>query len=86
MVEPGPARPRGAVGDPVDGSQLRSACRPLQHPELVAEDEDLEVLRVFVAARLASADDESNEGADNEVEEGNLGRSYPGGMSANWGF
>src|SRR5664280_1679728 len=35
----------------------------------MAEDEDLEVLCVLVAAMLASADDESNEGADNEVEE-----------------
>ena len=30
--------------DPVDDMELRSARRPLQHPKLMAEDEDLEVL------------------------------------------
>ena len=35
--------------DPVDATELRSARRPLQHPKLMAEDEDLEVLRVLVA-------------------------------------
>jgi hypothetical protein len=44
--------------DPVDGSQLRWACRSLQHPELMAEDEDLEVLG-SVLALLPTADDES---------------------------
>src|SRR5664280_2899103 len=39
--------------DPVDGPELRSARRPLQHPELVAEDEDLEVLGSVVLALRA---------------------------------
>ena len=53
--------------DPIDDMELRSARRPLQHPKLMAEDEDLEVLRVLVAAMLASADEETDEGADDEV-------------------
>jgi len=55
--------------DPVDGPELRSARRPLQHPELMAEDEDLEVLGSVGATTLATADEETDEGADNEVEE-----------------
>src|ERR1035437_1058638 len=55
--------------DPVDRPQLRSARRPLQHPELVAEDEDLEVLRVLVALTEISDDDEANESPDDKVEE-----------------
>jgi hypothetical protein len=55
--------------DPVDGLELRSPRRPLQHPELVAEDEDLEVLRVLVSATLGSAGEEAHEGANDDVEE-----------------
>jgi len=72
--------------DPVDRSQPRWARRPLQHPQLMAEDEDLEVLRVLVAARLASADDESNEGADKEVEEGQHRPIVPGWYERESGF
>ena len=36
--------------DPVDGPEPRWARRPLQHPELMAEDEDLEVLGSVVSA------------------------------------
>ena len=36
--------------DPVDRPQPRWAGRPLQHPELMAEDEDLEVLASVVSA------------------------------------
>ena len=35
----------------------------------MAEDEDLEVLRALVSAMLASADEETDEGPDDEVEE-----------------
>jgi hypothetical protein len=52
----------------------------------MAEDEDLEVLRVLVAAMLASADDESNEGADNEVEEGQHRPIVPGWYERESGF
>ena len=38
--------------DPVDGPEPRSARRPLQHPELMAQDEDLEVLGAVVPVRL----------------------------------
>jgi hypothetical protein len=55
--------------DPVDGPELRSARRPLQHPELVAEDEDLEVLASVVPVRSTTTDEQTDEGADDEVEE-----------------
>jgi hypothetical protein len=55
--------------DPVDGPELRSAGRPLQHPELMAQDEDLEVLGPVVLALLATADEETDESAGDEVEE-----------------
>jgi hypothetical protein len=55
--------------DPVDRPQPRWAGRPLQHPELVAEDEDLEVLRVLVALTEISDADEANESPDDKVEE-----------------
>jgi hypothetical protein len=53
----------------VDGPELGWARRPLQHPELMAEDEDLEVLGAVVSALLATADEETDEGAGDEVEE-----------------
>jgi len=56
--------------DPVDGPELEWARRPLQHPELMAENEDLEVLGSVGSTRLSSADEETDEGADDEVEEG----------------
>ena len=72
--------------DPVDDPELWSARRPLQHPELMAQDEDLEVLRAVVMARLSSADDEGNEGAGDEVEEGPHRSIVPMDPSANRGF
>ena len=45
------------------------ARRPLHHAKLMAEDEDLEVLASVVSALLATADEETDEGADDEVEE-----------------
>src|SRR5664280_313591 len=55
--------------DPVDRPELGWARGPLQHPELMAEDEDLEVLASVVSALLATADEETDEGADDKVEE-----------------
>jgi hypothetical protein len=46
------------------------ARRPLQHPELMAENEDLEVLGSVGSTRLSSADEETDEGADDEVKQG----------------
>jgi hypothetical protein len=62
-----PARRREE--DPVDGPEFGSARRPLQHPELVAQDQDLEVLGAVVMARLSSADDAGDEGTDQQVDE-----------------
>ena len=56
--------------DPVDDPELWSARRPLQHPELVAQDEDLEVLGSVVSVTLAGADDEGDEGTHEQVDEG----------------
>ena len=54
----------------VDGPELEWARRPLQHPELMAENEDLEVVGSVASTRLSSADEETDEGADDEIEEG----------------
>jgi len=62
-----PARRREQ--DPVDGLELGSARGPPQHPELVAQDEDLEVLGAVVPATPAGADDEGHEGTDDQVDE-----------------
>jgi hypothetical protein len=60
---------RGRKEDPVDGPELRSARGPLQHPELMAEDEDLEVLASAVLALLSSTDEQTHEGPDDKVDE-----------------
>jgi hypothetical protein len=72
--------------DPVDGSQLRWACRPLQHPKLMAEDEDLEVLASVVLALLATADEQTDESAGDEVEEGQHRPIVPGWYERESGF
>src|SRR5450756_2112518 len=72
--------------DPVDGPELRSARGPLQHPELVAEDEDLEVLGAVVSASLSSASEEMHESARDEVEERPHRPIVPGDPSANRDF
>jgi hypothetical protein len=58
-------------------SRTRSMARSLsgpdvrfQHPGLMAENEDLEVRGSVASTRLSSADEETDEGADDEVEEG----------------
>jgi hypothetical protein len=72
--------------DPIDGPELRSArCSP-EHPELVAEDEDLEVLGAVVMVRLSSADEDPDEGAGDEVEEGPHRSIVPMDPSTNRGF
>jgi len=58
----------------------------LQHPELVAQDQDLEVLRAVVMARLSSADVDPNEGAGDEVEERPHRPIVPMDLSTNRGF
>src|SRR5450830_1388660 len=70
----------------VDGPELAWARRPLQHPELMAEDEDLEVLASVVSALLATADEETDEGADDEVEEGQHRPIVPGLSERESGF
>jgi hypothetical protein len=72
--------------DPVGDPKLRWACRPLQHPELMAEDEDLEVLGSVVPVRSTTTDEQTDEGADNEVEEGPHRSIVPMDPSANLGF
>src|SRR5664280_1023196 len=61
-----------------DGPEPAWARRPLQHAKLMAEDEDLEVLASVVSALLATADEETDEGADDEVEEGQHRPIVPG--------
>ena len=65
--------------------ELRSARRPLQHPKLMAEGEDLEFPASAVLALLATADDETDKGSGDEVED-HIGRSYRDCPSANRGF
>ena len=55
--------------DPVDGPEPGWTRLPLEHPELIAEDEDLEVLGAVTWATLATASEETDEGADDEVED-----------------
>ena len=55
--------------DPVDGPEPGWARRPAEHPELMAEDEDLEVLRALVVSATPTAGEETDEGPDDEVEE-----------------
>src|SRR5664280_731317 len=72
--------------DTVARTQPRWAGRPLQHLELVAEDEDLEVLGSVGATRLSGADEETDGGADDEVEERPHRPIVPGDPSANRDF
>jgi hypothetical protein len=72
--------------DPVDGPELRPARRPLQHPELMAQDEDLEVLGTVVPVRSTTPDEQTDEGADDEVEERPHHPIVLGGPIANRGF
>ena len=76
----------GREQDPVDDPELRWARRPLQHPELMAENEDLEVLGSVDSTSPSGADEETDEGPDDEVEEGQHRPIVRGGTSANLGF
>jgi hypothetical protein len=64
----GMTRPAAARRTRSMARSLRGARRPLQHPELRAENEDLEVLGSVGSTRVSSADEETDEGADDEVE------------------
>ena len=55
--------------DPVDGPELGWAGPPTKDPKLVTEDQDLEVLGAVISATLATANEETDEGADDEVQE-----------------
>ena len=72
--------------DPVDGPELRSARRPLQHPEPMAQDEDLEVLGAVVPVRSTTPDEHTDEGADHELEERPHHRIVLGGPDRESGF
>jgi len=51
---------------------------PEQHPELMAENEDLEVLGSVDSTSPSSPDEETDEGADDEVVEGQHRPIVPG--------
>ncbi len=72
--------------DPVDGPELAWARRPLQHPELMAENDDLEVPGSVDSTSPSSADEETDEGADDEVEEGQHRPIVPGLSERESGF
>jgi hypothetical protein len=52
----------------------------------MAQDEDLEILGPGVSATLATADDEADEGADDDVEEGQHRPIVPGLSERESGF
>ena len=56
-------REEDAIPDP----EPRRTARPLEDPELMAQDEDLEVLGSVSSAALATGDDETRENAEDEV-------------------
>src|SRR5450759_653662 len=70
----------------VDGPELAWARRPLQHPELMAENEDLEVLGSVDSTSPSSPDEETDEGADDEVEERQHRPIVPGLSERESGF
>ncbi len=72
--------------DPVDGPELGWAGPPTKNPELVTEDQDLEVLGSVVSATLATADEETGERPDDEVQEGQHRRIVRGDLIVNRGF
>ena len=71
---------------PVHGPEPGRARRPPQHPELVAEDEDLEVLGAVVPATPAGADDAGDEGAEEQVDERPHQPIVPGRSERELGF
>ena len=70
----------------VDGPELAWARRPLQHPELMAENEDLEVPGSVDSTSPSSPDEETDEGADDDVEEGQHRPIAPGLSERESGF
>jgi hypothetical protein len=77
---------RGRGQDPVDGPEPRSARRPLQHLELMAEDEDLQVLGSVSVTCGSSDDEETSKGSGDEVEEGEHRPIVPGRSESESGF
>jgi len=59
---------------------------PEQHPELMAENEDLEVLGSVDSTSPSSPDEETDEGADDEVVEGQHRPIVPGLSERESGF
>jgi len=72
--------------DAVDRPQPRWAGRPLQYPELVAENQDLEVLGAVVSVTLATADEETDESVGDEVDERPHRPIVPGRSERESGF
>ena len=64
---------RGCEEDPVDDPEPGWASLPLEDLELMAEDQDLEVLGAVISA---SGDEEPSERSDDEVRKVNIGASY----------
>ncbi len=71
---------------PVDDPELGWTGLPLEDAELMAEDQDLEVLGAVMAATLATANQETDGGADQEVEEGQHRPIVPGLSDRESGF
>jgi len=55
--------------DAVEAPEPGRARRPAEHPELMTEDEDLEVPGDVISVTLAADDEETDEGADDKVDE-----------------
>jgi len=72
--------------DPVDDPEPGWARRPAEHPELMAENEDLEVLRSVDSTSPSGADEETDEGPDDEVEERPHRPIVPGRSDRDSGF
>jgi len=68
---------------PVNGPELRRTAGPLEDPELMAENEDLEILRAIVQA---TGDEEAGEHPNHEVQEEQHRRSLRCGPVAKPGF
>ena len=79
---PGMTRLAAARRTCVDGPELAWARRPLQHPELMAENEDLEVPGSVGSIRRSGADEETDESPDDKVEEGTAAADRTGVVRA----
>ena len=75
-----------AARRPVDDPEPRWAGLPLEDPEPMAEDQDLEVLRSVVSAPVATADEETGEHSDDEVQGGTASAHRTGRPHRESGF